>query len=88
MYQLLILAAVMLVGLFIIYTGKNLYKPLEIITKIFVQVAIGAVCIILFNTIASPIDFKLALNPVTAAITGYLGVPGFIALLVIRLVIA
>lgn len=88
MYQLVILAAVLLIGVSILYTGKNLYKPLEYGGKVIVQVIIGAVVIVLFNVIAVPFDFRIALNPVTAAIAGYLGVPGFVALLIIKLLIA
>ncbi len=87
MYQLVILSAVIVVALIVVYTGKNLYKPMELAAKILVPVVVGIVCISIFNVVFAPLDFKLALNPVTAATAGYLGIPGFVALIVIKLLI-
>lgn len=87
MYQLVILSAIVVVGLILVYTGKNLYKPMELVGKVLVPIAVGIVFISIFNVMFAPLDFKLALNPVTAAIAGYLGIPGFVALIVIKMLI-
>jgi inhibitor of the pro-sigma K processing machinery len=88
MYQIAILAAIFVIGLVIAYAGNRLHKPIEYAIKFLVQVAVGVVAIIIFNVIFTPFDFKLAINPITAVITGQLGIPGFAALIIIKLLIA
>jgi len=88
MYQIAILAAIFAIGLVIAYAGNRLHKPIEFAIRFFVQVAVGAVAIIIFNVIFTPFDFKLAINPISAIIAGQLGVPGFAALIIIKLLIA
>ena len=88
MYQLIILAGIVVVALLMVYAGNRLNKPFEVLARIGIQIAIGAVLIILFNIVFTPFDFKLALNPITAIIAGNLGVPGFAALIIIKLLVA
>lgn len=50
-----------------------------------IQIAIGAIVLYLLNTVGSYVNVNVPINPITAAITGLLGVPGLLALLVIKL---
>lgn len=46
---------------------------------------VGVVAIVLINLIGTQFDFHIALNPVTAAVTGLLGLPGVAALVAINI---
>ncbi len=52
-----------------------------------IQVAIGAILLFLLNAAGGYFDFSIPINPITASITGILGIPGVLALIVIQLFI-
>jgi inhibitor of the pro-sigma K processing machinery len=54
---------------------------------IVVRFILGGAFIYLFNLIAKFVNVSLPLNPITALIIGFLEVPGFALLLILRYVI-
>lgn len=62
-------------------------KPLGKLLKIAVNSALGGVCLIAFNFVSQLFGFFLGVNAFTAITVGILGIPGFIMLLMIRLII-
>ncbi|MBQ7953824.1 MAG: pro-sigmaK processing inhibitor BofA family protein [Clostridia bacterium] len=62
-------------------------KQLNAILKIAVNSALGGVCIIAFNFISQIFGFFIGVNALTAVTVGILGVPGFIMLLTLRLIV-
>ncbi|OEH84312.1 hypothetical protein BHU72_10935 [Desulfuribacillus stibiiarsenatis] len=87
MYQIMMLAAIAFIGISIVYAGQRFTKPAQVIARLVFQLAVGIIAILAFNLVATPFDVHIAVNPVTALITGYLGIPGFLALLCIHLFI-
>ncbi|MCL7749887.1 pro-sigmaK processing inhibitor BofA family protein [Halalkalibacter alkaliphilus] len=59
-------------------------KPVRFLGNIAVKVVIGALMLFFVNTFGSFIDFYIPINGVTAAVSGLLGVPGVVLLIVIK----
>jgi inhibitor of the pro-sigma K processing machinery len=79
---LIVVAACLLLFLF-----RPNWKPLQWAGKGVIQLIIGAVFLFVFNIFAALFDLYLPLNLVTVAIAGFLGIPGVLALAVIKLFI-
>lgn len=62
-----------------------LIKLLKWPMKIILNGVIGVVILYIVNLIGTSFNFSLAINPITALITGFLGIPGVIVLIIIRL---
>jgi inhibitor of the pro-sigma K processing machinery len=64
-------------GLLIIYLlARMLIVPLRILTFLLVNGAIGGLALWAINLLGAYFGLHLALNPVTALVTGLLGAPG------------
>lgn len=62
-------------------------KPLGAILKVVVNSSLGGVCIIAFNFVSQIFGFFIGVNALTAVTVGILGVPGFVMLLMLRLIL-
>ena len=72
-------------GLLLLYVvGRDLIVPLKIVIRLVYNALIGGVVLLLLNFIGGYFGLHIALNPVTALIVGFLGVPGIIMLLVLH----
>lgn len=72
-------------GLFLLYlVGMLLVIPIRIIIKLIVNGVIGGLLLLLFNFIGGFIGLSLVINPITAVIVGFLGIPGVILLLILQ----
>jgi len=65
-----------------------LLVPFKLFNKIIVNAALGFVCIFVYNLIANYAKFDfIGINELTALIVSALGVPGFVAIVIIKTVI-
>ena len=71
------------IGLFLVF--RCMQKPFKLIFRLLISSALGGLMLILLNTFGAAWGLTLAVNPVTALISGMLGVPGVAALLFIKL---
>lgn len=62
-----------------------LIKLLKWPMKILINGILGVVILYIVNLIGTSFNFSLAINPVTALIAGFLGIPGVIVLIIITL---
>lgn len=60
-------------------------KPLRLIGQGMIRLIIGALFLFFLNAFGSVFDYHLPINIVTASVSGFLGIPGLIALVVIDL---
>lgn len=75
-------------GIMIIFmTSWIFFKPLKFIGKIILNSLIGALVLILFNYFGQYTGVHIGVNEFTALFVGLLGLPGFIALLLVKLLI-
>ena len=72
-------------GLFLLYLiGMLLVIPIKIVLKLIVNGIIGGILLLVVNLIGGFIGISLAINPITAIIAGFLGIPGVILLFIIQ----
>ena len=76
-------AAVLLFLLFL----KIIRLPLKWLAKALLHAAVGFVALFVFNFLGTYIDVELEINFVSALITGVLGVPGVLILLVFKYIL-
>ena len=76
------------VGLVLLYVvGWLLLVPLKIILKFLYNAIIGGIVLWLLNLVGGLIGITVAINPVTALIVGFLGVPGLILILLLQFIL-
>ncbi|WP_312811306.1 pro-sigmaK processing inhibitor BofA family protein [Sedimentibacter sp.] len=60
-------------------------KPLKFLGKMVLNSILGAVFLIIFNYFGQYFGLHIAVNEITALILGILGIPGFVAILIIKI---
>lgn len=66
--------------------GRLLFVPLKVVMKLIYNALLGAVAIFLVNLIGGIFGFHMAFNIYTAFVVGILGIPGFILLVILKLI--
>jgi len=75
-------------GLVLLYLiGWLLLAPLKFILKLIASGILGIVVLIVLNLIGGIFDVTIAINPLSAVVTGYFGVPGIVLLLALKLIL-
>jgi len=75
-------------GLILLYViGYILLVPIKIVLKLIINGIIGGIVLLIINFAGSFINLFIPINPVTALITGFLGVPGILMLLFLRAIL-
>lgn len=71
--------------LLLIYIAGVRVEPYKPAWKLLERGLFGVGILLVWNFLAKPFDLTIGLNPLTAIITGMLGVPGLGLLLVLRI---
>lgn len=75
-------------GIILLYVlGRMFLMPLKLIFKLIYNALIGGVMLWVVNYIGSYFGFFIAINPLTALIAGFLGLPGVLLLILFKLFI-
>lgn len=61
--------------------------PFKLAGKFLINALMGGLLIVVFNFFSQFTNIYIGLNAVTALIVGILGIPGFIAILLIKLIL-
>lgn len=76
-------------GLILIYVvGRVLLAPLRIVLKLVYNALIGGIVLVILNFFGSHLGLSIAVNPITALLVGFLGVPGIIILFVVKYILS
>jgi inhibitor of the pro-sigma K processing machinery len=76
-------------GLVLLYfTGWLLLAPLKFIMKLLVNGLLGGLMLLVIILIGGFFSVTIAINPLSAVIAGYFGLPGIILLLLLKLILA
>ena len=76
-------------GLVMLYfTGWLLLAPLKILLKLIISGVLGGVLLYVINLVGGIFSVTIAINPISAVVAGYFGVPGIILLLALKLILA
>lgn len=75
-------------GLILLYViGYLLLFPFKWILKLIYNGIIGGILLLVVNLIGKLIGFSIAINPITALVAGFLGLPGVIMLILLEKII-
>lgn len=75
-------------GIVVLYImGAVLETPLKWLFRLLVNAAVGGLALGGLNLAGALVNFSLAVNPASALLVGFLGIPGIVLLLSLRLVI-
>lgn len=76
-------------ALFLLYVlAYILYVPLKIIVRLTYNVIVGGLVLWLVNLVGGFFGLSVAINPVTALIAGFLGIPGLVLIIALKYVVA
>ena len=76
-------------GLILLYfTGWLLLAPLRFIMKLLASGLLGGLMLAAINLAGGIFSVTIAINPLSAVIAGYFGLPGIILLLLLKLILA
>ena len=84
-FQVVLLFALGLILLY--FTGWLLLAPLKFIMKLLVSGLLGGLMLVIINLVGGIFSVTIAINPLSAVIAGYFGVPGIILLLLLKLIL-
>ncbi|WP_096438099.1 pro-sigmaK processing inhibitor BofA family protein [Alteribacter populi] len=70
-------------GIFLLLILGAPMKPLRFIGQGAIRLLIGALFLFFLNAFGSLFDYQLPINIMTASVSGFLGIPGIIALIII-----
>lgn len=84
-FQVILFFALGLVLLY--FTGWLLLAPLKIILKLIINGILGGLVLLLINLIGGIFSVNIAINPLSALIAGYFGLPGIILLFLLKLIL-
>lgn len=69
-------------SLLLIYLGSQLFHvPMKIMVRILINALLGCGALVLLNLAGGRFGIQIALNPLTALVAGFLGIPGIVLLL-------
>lgn len=71
--------------LFFMLMNRSLKQPLLWIWYGLLHTAVGGIVLFVINLIGQYVNFHIAINPVTALITGLLGLPGLMYLVAVKM---
>lgn len=72
-------------GLLLLYViGYLLVLPLKFVLRLFYNGVIGGLMLWVLNIVGGFFSVRVAINPVTALIAGFLGIPGVLLILILQ----
>ncbi len=75
-------------GLILLYIlGYILLVPIKLVIRLVYNGIIGGLMLLVINLIGGFFDMNIAINPITALVAGFLGIPGVIMMLIIQYVL-
>ncbi len=74
-----------LIGIFLVFiVGKLLLIPMKIIIKLIGNGILGGITLLIFNLVGGLFNLSIDITPLNAILSGFLGVPGVILLLLLQ----
>jgi inhibitor of the pro-sigma K processing machinery len=70
----------------LVILGKIFTVPSKVILRLIYNALIGGIVLVVINLVGGLFHYHIALNIVSALITGTLGVPGIILLIILKII--
>ncbi|MEW5867415.1 MAG: pro-sigmaK processing inhibitor BofA family protein [Bacillota bacterium] len=75
-------------GVFLLYiVAYILYVPLRFVIRLMYNAIIGGVLLWVVNLVGGFFGLSVPINPVTALVAGFLGIPGVVLIIALRYVV-
>lgn len=75
-------------GIIALYLVGTVFEtPLKIAARVLFNGVLGGLALVTVNLLGALVHFSLAVNPFSALAVGFLGIPGLMLLIALRLVI-
>lgn len=75
-------------GLCLLYfLGYIILSPFSLLMKFILSAFLGAAVVVVINLVGGSFGVTIPVNPATALIVGFLGLPGVVLLLVLKLIL-
>lgn len=84
MNNLTLVLIVVVAGIVLLFMMSQRWKPVRWIGWAIGQLVLGSIFLFIFNFAAQSFSLYIPINPVTATITGFLGLPGLATLVIIK----
>ena len=81
------LLKILIIAVLILILRKVIELPIRLLWKGLINTLCGLICLILVNLLAPYTGVLFSLNPVTAVIVGFLGLPGLIMLFILHFIL-
>lgn len=76
------------IGLFLLYIlGWLLVVPRKFLLRLILNGIIGALILFFINMAGKSFGIYVAINPITALVVGFLGIPGIILLVILQYIV-
>lgn len=72
---------------FLFLFGRIFILPIKSVLKLVLNSILGGVIIYVINLIGGVFSFHIGLNYITAILTGILGIPGVVLLIILKLIL-
>ena len=70
------------VGVILLYVIARIFLlPFRLVIKLIYNGVVGGIMLWLFNLVGSHLGFVLPINPITALVAGFLGLPGVVLMI-------
>lgn len=86
MEPLLVIGVICGLILLVLFVGTPI-KPLRFAGQALIKVMIGALFLFFLNAFGNSMGIHVPINPATAAVSGLLGIPGVVSLVIIQMYI-
>lgn len=67
--------------------GWLLLVPLKMLVKLLINGLLGGIALVVLNFFGAGFGVSIAVNPITALLAGFFGVPGIILILLLQIII-
>jgi inhibitor of the pro-sigma K processing machinery len=84
-YQLI--AAYAFGVIILLVVARMVYTPMRFLLRLAINAVVGGLLLIIFNYAGDFFSLHIPMNPVTVLLTGILGIPGVILLVITRYII-
>lgn len=75
-------------GIILIYlVGRMFLMPIKLIFRLIYNALLGGAMLWVLNFAGAHIGFNIAINPITALVAGFLGLPGVVLLVLFKVFI-
>lgn len=82
-----VLLAMVFLGFLVYLVGKVLLKPFKLIFKLLYNSIAGLLALWFINLLGAYLGFHLPVNWLTVLLVGFLGIPGLLLVIVLKLLI-